>query len=114
METKELKKDTLKHLQDYVAYKIKKRGFEDETLHESLLLLAEEVGELIHASRHLSGMNVDQKRKNTQDIGEEITDVINMIFCVAIKLGIDVEQEYYKKEKKVDARFYKRATNKIN
>ncbi|NQU77319.1 hypothetical protein HQ544_01330 [Candidatus Falkowbacteria bacterium] len=113
METKELKPGTLKHLQEYITYKMKERGFEDETLHERLLLLAEEVGELIHASRRLSGMNVDQRRENTEDIGEEITDVINMIFCVAIKFNLNVEKEYYKKEKIINKRFYQRTEKKV-
>lgn len=40
----------IKHLQEYVTIKVKERGFEDESLHESLLLLTEEVGELIKES----------------------------------------------------------------
>lgn len=106
----ELKKGTIKHLQEYVGEKIKERDFEDETLRERLILLMEEVGELARASRQVSAMNVDAKsgRKNT--VGEEITDVLNMLFAVGIELGIDIEKEFYKKEAKVDKRFYKRSS----
>jgi NTP pyrophosphatase (non-canonical NTP hydrolase) len=109
-----LKKGTIKHLQKYIAQKIKERGFEDETLHERLLLLAEEVGELIHASRKLSGMNIDLMRekisKSKGEVGEELVDIINMVFAVAAKLGIDVEKEFLKKEEIIDKkRKYKRA-----
>jgi NTP pyrophosphatase (non-canonical NTP hydrolase) len=112
----ELKKGTIKQLQKYIAQKIRERGFEDETLHERLLLLAEEVGELIHASRKLSGMNIDLLRekisKSKEEVGEELVDVINMVFAVGTKLGIDIEKEFYKKEKIVNKRQYKRAKKK--
>jgi len=112
-----LKKETIKHLQKYIAQKIRERDFEDETLHERLLLLAEEVGELIHASRKLSGMNIDLLRENIskskEEAGEEIVDVINMVFAVAAKLGIDVEKEFLKKEKIIEKRKYKRLKKEI-
>lgn len=106
---KHLKKGAIKYLQDYVGAKIKQRGFEDETIHERLLLLAEEVGELIRACRQITGMNVDTKRKITANAGEEIIDLINMIFAVGIELGLDIEEEFIKKEKIVDKRLYKRS-----
>lgn len=108
----ELPKGTIQNLQEYIAAKIKKRGFEDESLHERLLLLTEEVGELINACRHISGMNVDKKRKATNKPDEEIADVINLLFAVAVKLKVDVEKEFLKKEAKVDKRIYKRSPKK--
>src|SRR3989338_11053402 len=104
----ELEKDTIKNLQEYVHSKIKEWGFDDETLHERLLLLTEELGELVNACRKISGMNVDEKREITNEAGEEIADMINLVFAVAIKLGIDVEKEFLKKIEKVDKRVYKR------
>lgn len=108
----ELKPRTIRHLQDYVSGKISERGFEDETLHERLLLLAEEVGELIHACRKTAGMNVDQHREIPDKVGEELADVINMTFAVAAKAGIDVEKEFVSKEKIIDKRSYARSTGK--
>lgn len=104
-----LKKGTIKHLQKYIEEKIKERGFEDETLHERLLLLIEELGELIKSCRNISGMNVDINRKIPDKVGEEIVDVINMVFAVAAQLKIDVEKEFILKEKIVDKRIYKRS-----
>jgi len=111
MNTNELPKGSITALQQYIAAKIKDRGFEDETVHERLLLLTEEVGELINAVRHRSGMNVDQDREPNNEIGEEIADVINMVFAVAIKLGVNTEQEFIDKNLKVDARKYRRSDN---
>lgn len=111
--TPQIKKGTIKHLQKYIAYKIEKRGFSDETVHERLLLLTEEVGELVKACRKITGMNCDTKRKITVNVGEEITDVINMVFAVGIKLGLDIESEFLKKEKIIDQRLYERSKEKI-
>jgi NTP pyrophosphatase (non-canonical NTP hydrolase) len=110
----ELKLGTISHLQDYIAGKIKERGFEDETLQERLLLLTEELGELVNACRKISGMNVDENREIKKEVGEELTDVINMVFAVGIKLGLDIEKEFLAKNAKVDQRIYKRGIKKIN
>lgn len=99
---------SIKNLQAHIAAKIQQRGFEDENLHERLLLLTEEVGELVKACRKVSGMYENQKKKNLYNPAEEIVDVINLVFAVAIKLGIDTEKEFVKKNKAIDKRFYKR------
>ncbi len=99
-------------LQDYISQKIKERGFEDETLHERLLLLMEEVGELANACRKISGMNVDINRTIDNEVGEEVADVIAMVFAVGIKLGLDIEKEFIAKDKKTDKRVYKRSQAK--
>ena len=105
----ELPKDTVKTLQTYVAEKIEERGFEDESLQERLLLLVEEVGELTNACRKINGMNVDTNRDIENGVGEEIADVINLVFAVGIKLNLDIEKEFIAKNEKVDKRIYKRA-----
>ncbi|MSU54842.1 MAG: RS21-C6 protein [Candidatus Staskawiczbacteria bacterium] len=104
----EIKKGTISHLQDYMAFKIKERGFEDETLHERLVLLTEEVGELAKACRKLSGMHEEKYKENSYMAGEEVTDVMNMVFAVAIKLGLDIEKEFTEKELKNDKRIYEK------
>ncbi len=108
------KEGAIKHLQEYVAEKIKERGFEDETLHERLLLLTEEVGELVRACRKATGMNVDQNREIKNNIGEEVADVINLVFAVAEKAGIDAEREFILKNEEIDKRSYKRSEDKLD
>lgn len=105
----ELQPNTIKHIQEYVAAKIEERGFADENLHERLLLLAEEIGELIKACRKVNGMNEDQAKQNKYNIGEEVVDVINMALAVAIERGLDMEAEYRKKEAEIDRRTYERS-----
>lgn len=108
----QLSDGTIKHLQEYISGKLKERGFEDETLHERLLLLTEELGELVNACRKISGMNVDQNREITNNAGEELADVINLTFAVGIELGLDIEKEFRAKEEKVDQRIYKRSSKR--
>ena len=105
----ELKEGTVKHLQEYIEHKITERGFADETTHERLLLLTEEVGELVKACRKITGMHTDQSREILHTAGEEIVDVINMVFAVAARLGIDVENEFIEKNKKIYHRRYGRS-----
>ncbi len=105
---KELQPGTIKHLQDHIAFKIKERGFEDESAAERLLLLTEELGELMNAYRKISNMHVDQNRQIANNVGEEIADMINMLFAVGIELGVDIEKEFIEKNKKVDLRVYGR------
>ncbi len=100
--------EAIKQLQAYVTAKIKERGFSDETLQERLLLLVEEVGELVKAGRKVSGMNVDQDREIIHEAGEELADVLNLLFAVAAELNIDVASELEKKEAIIDQRKYKR------
>ena len=109
-----LKEGTIRHLQEYIEQKLKERKFDDETIHERLLLLTEEVGELINACRKLTGMNVDEAREITNEAGEELTDVINMIFSVGIKLEFDMEKEFRKKEERIDKRRYKRTSKEVD
>ena len=73
----------------------------------------EEVGELAKACRKVSGMNIESNRSIKFKVGEEITDVINMVFAVGIELGIDIEKEFLNKESQNDKRSYARSTEKI-
>lgn len=105
----ELPEGTIIRLQEYMTKKIAERGFEDETLQERMILLTEEIGELAKVVRKSSGMNVEKKPEALKNAGEEITDVLNMVFAVGIKLGLNIEEEFKKKEAKNDERTYKRS-----
>ncbi len=104
-----LREGTIRHLQEYVDDKEKERGFEDESVQETLLLLAEEVGELINACRNHTGMYVNQHHEPPHEAGDELADVLNVLFAAANKLDIDLEEAHRQKEQEVDARTYDRA-----
>lgn len=105
----EFPKGIMTKLQTYMTEKIAERGLSDETLQERMILLTEEIGELAKVVRYSTGMNVNKDKKEMSKAGEEITDVLNMTFAVAIALGLNVEEEYRKKEIKNDQRTYKKA-----
>ena len=100
-------------MQENIDDNIKRWKFDDESLHERLLLLTSELGELIEDCRKISGMRTDHKRSLKSDAGENVVDVIQMAFAVAIKLGVDVEEEYVKKVAKINKRRYKRTEARI-
>ena len=109
----EVPQNAIRELTTYVGIKIKERGFEDEAINERLLMLVEEVGELVKAVRKSNGMFVDVNREITSHIGEELSDVLNMLFAVAIGLDIDLAQEFQSKEALIDQRTYQRSKVEI-
>jgi NTP pyrophosphatase (non-canonical NTP hydrolase) len=103
--------EAVSQLQKYIARKIKERGFENEPLHETLILLAEETGEVMKAVRPALNMPLEQQKSRLPlktAVGAELADVINMLFAVAVCLDINLEQEYSKKERQNDARKWHR------
>lgn len=97
-------------LQDYVIAKIRERGFDDETSQETILLFAEESGELIKAYNRLERTNLrnGERVNETAQVASEIVDVINLAFAVAYKLGIDMETVYREQEARIDQRRYEK------
>ena len=108
----ELEIGTIRHLQEYAAFKSKERGFDDETAEERLIILVEELGEIMKAYRKRAGMYVNQADKKNDDIGQEIGDVLNMLMAFANAVGVDVENDFRAKEEKNDLRNYKRGAKK--
>ncbi|MBM3206009.1 MAG: hypothetical protein FJZ43_00060 [Candidatus Staskawiczbacteria bacterium] len=74
-------------------------------------MLTEEIGELAKACRKVSGMYTDKDREIISKTGEEITGVINMVFAVGIKLGLDIEKEFLAKEDIINQRNCGRSKN---
>lgn len=58
--------------------------------------LAEEVGELGRLLNHIYGSKPKKPEEATQELGEEIADVIFALICIANKHGIDLDQEIEK------------------
>ncbi|OHA06955.1 MAG: hypothetical protein A2934_01470 [Candidatus Sungbacteria bacterium RIFCSPLOWO2_01_FULL_47_10] len=95
------KKRSIRHIQTYVAFRNKRRGFDKETLCQRLVLLSEEVGELMKACRNEIRGN---RRNNLRAISEEFVDVINVAVSVGNTLGIDLEEEFLRKMDIIDKR----------
>lgn len=116
METKdiEFRKGTISHLQEYITQNIGKKGVKDKALKEKLLLLSEEVGELINSCKELVDVKTNGDYKMPDEISKNIIDIINMIFAIGIKLGLDIEKEFLSKEKETDRAKSQKFSNKTN
>lgn len=90
-------RESLINLQKYVAVAEKERGFDQETALEKCLLLGEEVGELFKAVRRCSGLKVDP-RSDSKQVADELADILNFVFAIANRFGVDLGEAYAHKE----------------
>lgn len=94
--------NTLREVQEYVNNINEIRGFNDQDITKTMLLLTEEIGELAKAIRKdATDMSVDlQKRYNYDTIESEVSDVFYVLSCVCNKLNIDIFNCLKEKEKR--------------
>ena len=59
--------------------------------HANLARIAEEVGELARLINHLYGPKPKKASEASQELGEELADIIYAIICLANSEGIDLE-----------------------
>ena len=87
----------LAQLQDYVRELEKERGFQENTVQQTALLLGEEIGELFKALRKQQKMAVDSKSV-IGSVDEELADVLIYVCSLANRLNIDLETAFRAKE----------------
>lgn len=93
--------NTLREVQDYIKKVIEIRGFSNESIEQTMLLLTEEMGELAKAIRkEKTSMSIDNNKiKNYDTIENEVADVFIMLCTVCNKLDIDLFASLKDKEK---------------
>lgn len=107
MDPNEITEDiTLENLQNYIHRMITQRGFEKETVDQTLILLMEELGELAKAVRKESGMKFSATTRRTE-LEEELADVQIVLLVLADKLGLDMRAVVAAKEHKNSKRVWK-------
>jgi NTP pyrophosphatase (non-canonical NTP hydrolase) len=87
----------LARIQDYVRELEKERGFQDNTVQQTALLLGEEIGELFKAIRRQQKMVIDSK-SIVGSVDEELADVLIYVCSLANRLNIDLETAFRAKE----------------
>lgn len=104
------KNNTLKEVQDYINKMNEIRGFNQQEITKTMLLLTEEVGELAKAIRKSStDIAIDINQKEHYDtIESEVADVFYVLSCVCNKLDIDMFTCLKEKEGKNIKRTWKR------
>ena len=97
---------TLADFQRYIDDMVAERGFADETVAQSFMLLIEEVGEFAKAARKSEGVKlaVDAQK---QQLEHEAADVFILLLCLCNKLGVDLEQAFRAKEEYNKQRVWK-------
>lgn len=103
-------KNSVKEVQEYIKKVIEIRGFANQEIEKTMLLLLEEVGELAKSIRkNATDMSIDQGKVNHYDTMEsEIADVFIVLNSVCNKLNIDL----YKALKDKEEENIKRTWNK--
>lgn len=104
------KNNTLKEVQDYINKMNEIRGFNQQEITKTMLLLTEEVGELAKAIQKSStDMAIDINQKEHYDtIESEVADVFYVLSCVCNKLDIDIFTCLKEKEAKNITRTWKK------
>lgn len=92
---------TLPEIQRYVQKQVELRGFDKESIGESMLLLLEETGELAKAIRKAAtNMSVDaDKLHRYSSVESEAADVFFVLLAVCNRMGVDLLAALREKEK---------------
>lgn len=90
---------SLQVLQAYVKNMVAKRGFNEETQRDKLLLMLEEFGELARALRNKVGLKVDKKKRKLHDnVKLELADILFYLLDLSETCNIDLFEAFLEKE----------------
>lgn len=94
-------KSSLYEIQNYIKEVIALRGFGDQKIEQTLLLLIEEVGELAKAVRkEKTNMSIDKNKiKNYDTVQSEVADVFIVLISICNNLGINLFKALIDKER---------------
>lgn len=94
----------IKNIQKLVHDWIMNHGIRYFDILTNTILLSEEVGEVSRIIARNYGEQSNKKNcNNNNDLGEELSDVLFVLICLANQTGIDLEKSFNKKliEKKI-------------
>lgn len=102
--------NTLQEVQQYIKDVIEIRGFTNQEIEKTMLLLLEEVGELAKSIRkNATNMSIDKNKINHYDtIESEVADVFIVLSSVCNKLDIDLYKALKDKEEENIKRVWKK------
>ena len=103
-------KNILQEVQQYIKVVIKIRGFSNQKIEKTMLLLLEEFGELAKSVRkNATDMGIDNNKANHYDtIKGEVADVFIVLCSVCNKLDIDLYKFLEDKEQENINRIWKK------
>lgn len=106
--------NTLREVQEYIKEINTVRGFEEQFVQDTMLLLTEEIGELAKAIRKtVTNMCTDVNKQSSYDtIESEVADCFYVLASVCNKLNIDIFNSLKEKERENLYRVWKRREEK--
>ncbi|AWU39370.1 nucleoside-triphosphate diphosphatase [Blattabacterium punctulatus CPU2] len=91
----------IKNIQKLVHNWIINYGIRYFNILTNTILLSEEVGEVSRIiARNYGEQSFKKDCKGKEDLGEELSDVLFILICLANQTGIDLEESFHKKLKK--------------
>ena len=96
---------SVEQLQTYIRGMVARRGFEDESAQDVLLLMTEEVGELAKAARKYVGLKSEENRQDRYSTLEsEMADVFIYLLQLANLFEVSLVDALYEKEQENEKR----------
>ena len=87
----------LQELQRQVDLWIKNYGVRYFDVLTNMAQLTEEVGEVARIISRRYGQQSEKKIDKSKDLGEELSDVIFVVLCIANQTGINLQESFEKK-----------------
>lgn len=85
---------TLREVQQIVDQWITTIGEGYWTPHEMLARLMEEVGETSRLINHIYGPKPKKNNESSQELGDELSDILFAVICLANSQNIDLQQAF--------------------
>ena len=101
----------IKNAQEAVDRWIKEHGVRYFDPLTNMALLTEEVGEVARIIARRYGQQSEKESDTTRDLGEELSDVVFVVMCLANQAGIDLSSAFYRKMEIKTARDHDRHHN---
>ncbi|WP_185853542.1 nucleotide pyrophosphohydrolase [Blattabacterium cuenoti] len=99
----------IKNIQKLVHHWIMNHGVRYFDVLTNTILLSEEVGEVSRIiARHYGEQSKKKNCQKNEDLGEELSDVLFVLVCLANQTGINLEESFNKKLKKKKIRDHTR------
>ena len=101
----------IKNAQEAVDRWIKEHGVRYFDPLTNMALLTEEVGEVARIIARRYGQQSEKESDTTRDLGEELSDVVFVVMCLANQAGIDLSSAFNRKMEIKTARDHDRHHN---
>ena len=101
----------IKNAQEAVDRWIKEHGVRYFDPLTNMALLTEEVGEVARIIARRYGQQSEKESDATRDLGEELSDVMFVVMCLANQTGIDLDSAFKRKMEIKTARDHDRHHN---